>query len=32
MSLTDEERQVMVEVEIERAEKILSQVETLRAN
>ena len=31
MSLTDEERQVMVEVEIERAEKILSQVETLRA-
>ena len=32
MSLTDEERQVLVEVEIERAEKILSQVETLRAN
>mgnify|MGYP001774009338 FL=1 len=32
MSLTDEECQVMVEVEIERAEKILSQVETLRAN
>lgn len=32
MSLTDEERQVMVDVEIERAEKILSQVETLRAN
>ena len=32
MSLTDEERQAMVEVEIERAEKILSQVETLRAN
>ena len=30
MSLTDEERRIMVELEIERAEKITEQFETLR--
>ena len=30
MSLTDEERRIMVELEIERAEKIIEQFETLR--
>ena len=30
MSLTDEERRVMVELEIERAQKITEQFETLR--
>lgn len=31
MSLSDEERRIMVELEIERAEKITEQFETLRA-
>ena len=31
MSLTDDERRIMVELEIERAEKITEQFETLRA-